>query len=63
MTFSECQKENLTGAHLVSGFQLFPFMRLTYSEKRIIIKRERNLQPEKTLDSVTVTEFIIEKRG
>lgn len=38
-------------------------MRLTYSEKRIIIKSERNLQPEKTLDSVTVTEFIIEKRG
>ena len=63
MTFGRCQKEILTGAHLVNGFQLIPFMRLTYSEKRIIIKRERNLQPEKTLDSVTVTEFIIEKRG
>lgn len=63
MTFSECQKQILTGAHFVSGFQIFEFMRLTYSEKKIIIKRERNLQPEKTLDSVTVTEFIIEKRG
>lgn len=63
MTFSECQKEILTGAHLVNGFQIFESVRLTYSEKRIIIKRERNLQPEKTLDSVTVTEFIIEKRG